>query len=117
MGGLNFFFFPGIELRDISLPSGVYSDLENAKRTESVLFSYNDVDLRWIAYENWTYALNFTVSEDDLNHHFVILTFNGLDTIARVSLNGKDIGEVSNMFLRYRYDVKNILVQVSSNFP
>ncbi|CRL07018.1 CLUMA_CG019973, isoform A [Clunio marinus] len=99
-----------IEVNDISIPSGVYSDLENSGETESVLFSFNDVNLRWIALENWTYNLEFNMTEIDLEHHFVILTFNGIDTLAEIYLNGKLIGETNNMFIRYRFDVKQILI-------
>lgn len=49
----------GIVVKEQNLPSGVYSALENANITGSVLNSYNDVKLRWIAYEKWTYTLNF----------------------------------------------------------
>lgn len=110
------FFLSGIELHDISIPSGVYSDLEEAGVTESVLFSYNDVKLRWIALENWTYSLEFNVTSDYLKHNFVILTFDGLDTLTEIYLNDKSVGVTNNMFVRYRYNVKNILVDVSFFF-
>lgn len=51
--------FSGILVRNETLPSGVYSALKNAKVTDSVLNSFNDVDLRWIAREKWTYSLEF----------------------------------------------------------
>lgn len=88
--------------------------MENDGYTESVLFSYNDVKLRWIALENWTYSLTFNVTEQDLQHKFVVLTFNGLDTVAEISVNDEVIGNVNNMFIRYRFDVKDNLIAVSS---
>lgn len=107
-------FIPSdIEVQNISLPTGVYSVLEEAGITESVLFSYNDVELRWIALENWTYSLEFNVSAENLEHRFVILTFNGLDTLSEVFVNDESIGTTDNMFVRYRFDVKNILIAVS----
>lgn len=48
-----------MQITDIKLPSGVYTELEKNNVTESVLFSKNDVDLRWIGLVNWTYSLNF----------------------------------------------------------
>lgn len=54
-----FLFVKAIALADQKLPSGVYSALENAGIVGSILSSYNDVNLRWIARENWTYSLNF----------------------------------------------------------
>lgn len=49
----------GIVIGNQSIPSGVYSALEEVNVTESVLHSFNDVKLRWIANENWTYSLTF----------------------------------------------------------
>lgn len=80
---------------------------------ESVLFSYNDIDLRWVGNENWTYTLKCNVSKEDLQHNFVILTFNGLDTLTKIDINGRSIGSTNNMFVRYRFDVKDFLVDVS----
>lgn len=89
----------------------MYSDLEANNLTESVLFSYNDVELRWIAKQNWSYTTNFQVSKNDLNHKHLILTFHGLDTISEIVLNNVIIGNSDNMFVRYRFDVKNLLIE------
>lgn len=56
---IKFIFQTGIIIRNKRLPSGVYSALEEANITRSVLDSDNDVKLRWIAEEEWTYSLNF----------------------------------------------------------
>jgi beta-mannosidase len=111
----NLLFYSGIKLQNISIPSGIYSALESANLTESVLYSYNDVNLRWIAHQTWNYSLNFEISAENLNHEFLILTFHGLDTVAEISLNGKLLGNISNMFIRFRFDVKELLI-VGENF-
>lgn len=49
----------GIQLMNQNIPSGIFSALEETNITESLHISYNDVRLRWIANENWTYTLNF----------------------------------------------------------
>lgn len=54
-----------------TIPSGVYSALEEANVTESVMFSYNDVDLRWIANENWTYSLVFSGNQAKPTPEFI----------------------------------------------
>lgn len=101
----------GIKIPGIALPCGVYSDLESQNLTESVLFSYNDVNLRWIAEQNWTYSLNIDVSSDFLSHKFLILTFHGLDTVTEIFLNEVLLGATDNMFVRYRFDVKTLLIE------
>lgn len=64
-------FCLGIELVNQTIPSGVYSALEEANVTESVMFSYNDVDLRWIANENWTYSLVFSGNQAKPTPEFI----------------------------------------------
>ncbi len=49
----------GIELKNQTIPSGVYSALEEAGITDSILYGYNDVNLRWVGKDNWTYSLVF----------------------------------------------------------
>lgn len=39
----------------------------------------------------------------------IFLLFNGIDTFATITLNGKEIGYTRNMFRRYRYSVKDLL--------
>lgn len=88
--------------------------METANETESVLFSYNDVELRWVGLENWTYYMAFNITDKEIDHEFIILTFHGVDTFAEIYLNDEFLGETNNMFLRYQYEVKDILVEVKS---
>lgn len=39
----------------------------------------------------------------------IVLIFHGIDTFANVSLNDHAIGETSNMFLRYIFDVTDYI--------
>jgi beta-mannosidase len=105
-----------IEIPHITIPSGIYSDLEAAHVTESILFSDNDVKLREFSYLDWSYSLNFNMTSDDLDHNTILLVFHGLDTISEIFLNNESLGSTDNMFIRYRYDVKNRLVQVCMQF-
>lgn len=56
---LTLFCIQGIQLKNQSIPSGIYSALQEANITNSILDSYNDVNLRWIGKDNWTYSLTF----------------------------------------------------------
>lgn len=104
--------FLAIRITNITIPSGIFTDLENAGITESILYSYNDRDLRNYARMNWIYSNNFMMAADDLNHDFVILTFHGLDTITKIFLNDQLLGSTDNMFRRFKFDVKNNLTEV-----
>uniref|UniRef100_A0A336MH08 beta-mannosidase n=1 Tax=Culicoides sonorensis TaxID=179676 RepID=A0A336MH08_CULSO len=96
-------------LTRVEVPSGVYTELEKQGKTESVLFSRNDIELRWVAKSDWTYKFNFQGFDDLFNFNYTMVTFHGLDTLTEVKLNGITLGYTNNMFLRYRFDVKKYL--------
>lgn len=57
-----------------------------------------------------------TVPADVLSNRAVDLVFYGVDTVADISLNGVLLGNTDNMFVRYRYDVKDLLKVIISCF-
>lgn len=44
-----------------------------------------------------------------LNQPGVFLVLHGVDTVAEIRLNGLLLGETDNMFIRYRFNVRNLL--------
>lgn len=61
------------------------------------------------------YSILFSVDgKNILNGKNVELIFHGLDGIAKISLNHQLLGEVSNTFVRYRFDVTGKLVSLIS---
>lgn len=46
----------------------------------------------------------------------VVLIFHGVDTFATIILNAQKVGETSNMFLRYTFDVTKYLEVTNSFF-
>ncbi|XP_034485260.1 beta-mannosidase-like isoform X2 [Drosophila innubila] len=94
------------------IPSGVYTALASKKICGDLLGPGNDVDLRWIANKTWIYSTSFDMA-DELGHDSLVnLTFHGIDTVAKIWLNGNLLGETENMFVRYSYVVGHLL-QVS----
>ncbi|XP_023165462.2 beta-mannosidase-like [Drosophila hydei] len=91
-----------------TLPSGIYSAFYPG--SPNVLDAYNDVNLRWLAYDNWTYINEFKF---DVEHYKRVrcfnLTFHGIDTVAEIRLNRRLLGRTDNMFVRYSYDVTKLL--------
>ena len=45
----------------------------------------------------------------------MLLTFHGVDTFASVSLGEQLLGTTENMFVRYRYDVKQLVRDTASD--
>ncbi|XP_058824424.1 beta-mannosidase-like isoform X2 [Topomyia yanbarensis] len=107
-----------IRLENVTVPSGVYTTLEQAHIIGSLYDGKNDLTTKWIAKDNWTYSLDIPCDALDLSYTHVVLTFHGVDTFADVYFNGDLLGRTNNMFVRYRFDVKFMLrdkCQGSSN--
>ncbi|XP_022817754.1 beta-mannosidase [Spodoptera litura] len=98
-------------LAKADVPGGIYSDLQANGIIGNILVEDNDVVTRWVAHELWTYTAQFNVSKKDiLNSRVVHLVFEGVDTVAFISLNDDTpIGSVNNMFVRYVFDIKEKL--------
>ncbi|PFG32633.1 glycoside hydrolase family 2 protein [Sanguibacter antarcticus] len=64
----------------------------------------NERHLAWMHRTAWRYELTFR-SHPATVHEQVDLAFDGIDTVARVRLNGTEIGRTANQHRSYRFDV------------
>ncbi|XP_039491613.1 beta-mannosidase isoform X1 [Drosophila santomea] len=87
-----------------TLPLGIYSAF-----APHVLDSFNDVGLRYLAYDNWTLYNFFQFDVHHFNRGHINLTFHGIDTVAEIRLNHQLLGRTDNMFVRYSYEVSSLL--------
>ncbi|WP_136689391.1 beta-mannosidase [Halorhabdus amylolytica] len=94
---------------DASVPGGVYTDLVNAGEIEDPLRGDTELDVQWVGKTDWTYRRTFTVDAAFLDHERVLLTCEGLDTVATVSVNGTIVGESENMHVGNEFDVREAL--------
>lgn len=93
-----------------SVPGVVHLDLMNAGLIPDPYLDDNESALAWIGLVDWSYETSFAVSAAELDaparHELV---FDGIDTVATVSLNGAVIAEVANQHRTYRFDVTELL--------
>ncbi|XP_023292476.2 beta-mannosidase-like [Lucilia cuprina] len=94
-----------IHINNLKSPIGVYTALKD--EYGCILESKNDDNLRWIAYDNWTFSTVFGITIDKGQR--VNLTLHGIDTVSTVHLNGYEIGKTENMFIRYSFDISTYL--------
>lgn len=95
------------QLLPATVPGTIHTDLINNKLIDDPYFSDNEVTMNWISECDWVYQTEFNFkkkSDSDID-----LIFEGLDTICDIYLNNKKLGSTDNMFLTYKYNVKNIL--------
>jgi beta-mannosidase len=88
-----------------NVPGTVHTDLLTNEKIIDPFACGAEKELQWIENENWEYTCEFYVSEEQLNYDRHELVFEGLDTYAEVFLNGEQILEANNMFLKYRVDI------------
>lgn len=97
------------EWMDARVPGSVYTDLLLNKKIAHPYKGTNEKDLQWIEKENWIYQCVFALSSKELKKDGILLQFEGLDTYAEVSVNGKTILLTNNMFRAWQAEVKELL--------
>jgi beta-mannosidase len=92
-----------------TVPGGVHTDLLDIGLISDPFVSDHEKDVMWVAEKDWVYSYTFKPDAEILDEEKVFLVCDGLDTLAKVSLNGKVLGETHNQFRQYRWNVKDIL--------
>ncbi|KAF9075879.1 glycoside hydrolase family 2 protein [Rhodocollybia butyracea] len=87
----------------------VHVELLKAKRIPDPFLGLNEHDVQWVGESDWIFKQSFVVSENDLRYANIDLVFEGLDTFAAITLNGKEILKTSNQFVGYRAGAKQHL--------
>ncbi len=91
------------------VPGDVYNDLLKAKKIPDPYFRDNEEQCKWIGESDWTYTPDFPVSQAMLKKDRVLLKCHGLDTIAAITVNGKEVATTDNMYRTWEWDVKSVL--------
>jgi beta-mannosidase len=95
--------------RPAVVPGCVHTDLRRLGLIPDPFWGDNESGLQWIEERDWEYRAVFLVPPDMLEDEVVDLVADGLDTVATVFLNDREVARVENMFTAYRWDVKRFL--------
>jgi len=90
------------------VPGTVHTDLLAAGRIPDPYLGTNETRLAWLHRSAWQYetAVPAVLAGADER---VDLVFDGLDTVATVTLAGVEVGRTANMHRSYRFDVRDLL--------
>jgi beta-mannosidase len=77
-------------------------------RLKDPYIGFNELEARWVNEKSWTYKTVFQKPAVPAGS-CIVLAFDGLDTFAKVKLDGNVILESDNMFLARRVDVTKAL--------
>ncbi|MGA2641435.1 MAG: sugar-binding domain-containing protein [Spirochaetia bacterium] len=91
------------------VPGDTHSALLAAGKIPDPYWGVNELEVQWVGREDWAYERSFDVDASTLQEDRIHLSFESLDTIAEVFLNGKSVGSADNMFVRWRFDAKRHL--------
>ncbi|KAK7051780.1 glycoside hydrolase family 2 protein [Favolaschia claudopus] len=100
-----------------TVPSQVHLDLARAEVITEPLLGINEFTERWVFFDNWTYTADLRpLLDSGLNaSNQILLIFNGLDTVANITLAGRPIAWVNNEFRQYTFDVSFLTGITSGN--
>lgn len=91
------------------VPGSVYADLMADGTMPDPFWRENELDAFERMKKDYVYQRAFTVTEAQLAHAHVELVCEGLDTLAHVSLNGREIAFADNMHITWVWNVKEQL--------
>lgn len=90
-----------------TVPGVVHTDLLAAGLIDDPYRDNREAELQWIGHADWQYSTQFDLPEGR-NHHELL--FEGLDTVATVTVNGKEVLRAANQHRTYRVDVTDVVL-------
>ena len=93
----------------IAVPGDVHSALFKAKLMPDPFWGCNETNVQWVGRHDWTIERTFDVSAELLAHKKIVLRLEDCDTFATIWTNGKEVGRTHDRFLRWDFDVGNVL--------
>ncbi|MGD8791682.1 MAG: glycoside hydrolase family 2 protein [Anaerolineae bacterium] len=92
-----------------TVPGGVHTDLLALGMIPDPFTGTHEQDVLWVAEQDWEYRCTFVPSAEMLVQDHLFLVADGLDTLAKVELNGQILGRTANMFRAYHWAVNDLL--------
>ncbi|MFC7404767.1 glycoside hydrolase family 2 protein [Georgenia alba] len=96
-----------------TVPGSVHTDLLAASLIPDPYLGENETALAWMHRADWRYETTFPARPAADGEH-VELAFDGLDTVATVTLNGTEVGRTENMHRAFRFDVTGLIQEHNS---
>ncbi|MBK3639327.1 glycoside hydrolase family 2 protein [Streptomyces sp. MBT33] len=97
-----------------AVPGCVHTDLLAAGVIPDPFVGANETEVAWVARREWTYETELRGGAG--GHEQTDLVFDGLDTVAEVTVDGHVLGRTRNMHRSYRFDVTGLQGRLSVRF-
>ena len=90
-------------------PTNIHHELRVLDLIPDEGIELNERKMQWVGEKDWIFRTSFPSPSDSQDYEHAVLAFDGLDTIARVTLNGEVVLECENMFAPGRVEVGKFL--------
>ena len=95
---------------EAQVPGDIHGDLLAAGLIPDPFYRDVEKEVQWIGDTDWTYRRTFIIDESFLANREIRLECEGLDTIAIIFLNGKEVARTDNMYRSWHFDVRDFLI-------
>lgn len=109
--------FKGIDTLDwksATVPGNVFTDLWSHQVIEDPFIKNNEEKVQWVSDRSWEYKTTFTLSDAILKKEHIELNFEGLDTYAKIYINGHYQLDTDNAFRKYSISLKEHPIKESN---
>ncbi|WP_406006224.1 glycoside hydrolase family 2 protein [Streptomyces sp. NBC_00637] len=96
------------------VPGCVHTDLLAAGVIPDPFLGLGEKEVAWVGRREWTYERELPAVPS--GHEQSDLVFDGLDTVAEITLDGRLLGRVRNMHRSYRFDVTGLQGSLAVRF-
>ncbi|MDG9687411.1 glycoside hydrolase family 2 protein [Streptomyces sp. DH18] len=103
----------GQELLPAQVPGCVHTDLLTAGVIPDPFLDRNETEVAWVGRRAWSYVADVSHGS---GHERTDLVFDGLDTAARITFDGREVGSTRNMHRTYRFDVTGAAGELEVHF-
>ncbi len=94
-----------------NVPGCVQLDLLALGEVPDPFVGMNEIEMHRLEPKEWVYRKTFSLDAETLEAPGLDLVFEGIDTLADVYLNGEFVGRAENMFIPYRFDVSDLVLE------
>ncbi|MDD2503485.1 MAG: glycoside hydrolase family 2 protein [Clostridia bacterium] len=105
----------GHEWTNAIVPGSMYNDLLKAGKLEDPFYRDNEKNAAKLSFYDYEYTRNFSAGEELIGCDRAFLCCDGLDTIAKIFINGIKAAETFNMHIGYEFDIKPLLKKGENN--
>ncbi len=101
--------FPVGSLLSGEVPGTIHTDLMSNDLIPDPFYRDNERRVQWVDKADWVYRKTFYVEQELLDENRLVLVAEGLDTVAEISINGREVAQTDNMHIAHRFEVSEFL--------